>query len=170
MGLGTLVLQENGCLLLWPYCGSSSLQLSLCYDVVIKTDHLSGFQEVWKDCSYLKRHCVSLFPVENGIHLPSFHGLGLVMVSPISLLEMMWFRKLSPSASYWFSRSWKSCICHSCCSCVRTCGTHLSQTLWYCNFATVIFSALKQLFGSVRSSDCKPLICAGELIEALFNS
>ena len=49
MGLGTLVLQENGCLLLCPYCGSSSLQLSLCCDVVIKTDHLSGFQEVWKD-------------------------------------------------------------------------------------------------------------------------
>jgi len=45
MGLGVIVLQEEGCLLLWPDSESSSLQLSQHCDVAITVDGLFRFQE-----------------------------------------------------------------------------------------------------------------------------
>lgn len=56
---------------------------------------------------------------------------------------MVQSRKLSPSGSYWFSRSWQTFIPCSFCSYVSIGGTHLVQTLWYFN---VISNTLKQIF------------------------
>lgn len=56
---------------------------------------------------------------------------------------MVQSRKLSPSGSYLFSRSWQTFITCSFCSCVSIGGTHLVQTLWYFN---VISNILKQIF------------------------
>ena len=63
----------------------------------------------------------------------------------------MWSRKLSPSASFWFNRSWQTCIRCSLCSCVSIHGTHLAQTLWYSNVATIVSNGLKPIFSSVHS-------------------
>jgi len=41
MGPGIVVLQEKGCLLLWPDSGNSSLQLSQRRDVAVRVDGLS---------------------------------------------------------------------------------------------------------------------------------
>jgi len=80
-------------------------------------------------------------------------------------------RKLSPSASYWFNRSWQTCIQCSLCSCVSIRGTHLAQTLRYSNVATIVSNALQPIFSSVHSSPSHNLpICADELIETLFVS
>ena len=49
MGPGVVVLQEKGCLLLWPDSGNSSLQLSQRRDVVVRVDGLSRFKEIQKD-------------------------------------------------------------------------------------------------------------------------
>jgi len=63
----------------------------------------------------------------------------------------MRFRKLSPSASYWFNRSWQTCILCSLCFCVSIRGTHLAQTLWYSNIAIIVSNALKLIFSSIHS-------------------
>jgi len=55
-GPGVIVLQEKGCLLLWPDSGNSSLQLSQCRDVAVIVDGLSGFKERIT-LSYPKRQC-----------------------------------------------------------------------------------------------------------------
>jgi len=52
MGPGVIMLQEKGCLLLWPDCGNLSLQLSPCCDVAVRVDGLSGFKEIQKDHFY----------------------------------------------------------------------------------------------------------------------
>ena len=49
MGPGVIVLQEKGCLLLWPDSGKSSLQLSQRREVAVRFDGLSGFKEIQKD-------------------------------------------------------------------------------------------------------------------------
>jgi len=49
IGPGVIVLQEKGCLLVWPDSGNSSLQLSQRRDVVVRVDGLSGFKEIQKD-------------------------------------------------------------------------------------------------------------------------
>ena len=49
MGPGVNVLQEKGCLLLWPDSGNSTLQLSQHRDVVVRVDGLSEFKEIQKD-------------------------------------------------------------------------------------------------------------------------
>ena len=49
MGPGVIVLQEKGCLLLWPDSGNSSLQLSQRRNVAVRDDGLSGFKEIQKD-------------------------------------------------------------------------------------------------------------------------
>ena len=46
----------------------------------------------------------------------------------ISSLVTMWSRKLSPSASYWFNRSWQTHIQRSFCSCVSICGPKLAPS------------------------------------------
>ena len=46
---GFIMLQEKGCLLLWPDSESLSLHLSLHYSVAVRVDGLSGFQEIQKD-------------------------------------------------------------------------------------------------------------------------
>jgi len=46
MGPGVVVLQEKGCLLLWPESGNSSLQFSQRRDVAVRVDGLSGFKEI----------------------------------------------------------------------------------------------------------------------------
>lgn len=58
---GVIVLQEKGCLLLWPDFGCLSLHLSQCHDVAVRADGLSGFHEIQKDHSYPKRQCTSLY-------------------------------------------------------------------------------------------------------------
>ena len=63
-----------------------------------------------------------------------------------SSLAMMRSGKLSSSASYQFNRSWGTCILCSLFSCVSICGTHVAQTLWYSNIATIVSNALKLLF------------------------
>jgi len=50
---GVIVLQEKGCLLLWPDSGNSSLQLSQRRDVAVRADDLSGFKEIQKDHPFL---------------------------------------------------------------------------------------------------------------------
>ena len=45
MGPGVSVLQEKGCLILWPDSGNSSLQLSQRRDVAFRVDGLCGVQE-----------------------------------------------------------------------------------------------------------------------------
>ena len=49
MGPGVIMLQEKGCLLLWPHSGNSSLQLSQRRDVAVRVDGLSGFQKTQND-------------------------------------------------------------------------------------------------------------------------
>ena len=49
MGPGVTVLQEKGCLLLWPDSGNSSLELGHRRDVAVRVDGLSGFKEIQKD-------------------------------------------------------------------------------------------------------------------------
>jgi len=48
MGPGVIVLQEKGCLLLWPDSGNLSLQLSQHCDVAVRVGGLSGFKEIQK--------------------------------------------------------------------------------------------------------------------------
>jgi len=64
----------------------------------------------------------------------------------------MWSRKLLPLASYWFNRSWQTCLWCSFCFCVSICGTHLAQTLWYSNVATTVSDTRKPMCSSVHSS------------------
>ena len=52
MGPGVIVLQEECCLLLGPDSGSSSLQLSQCYDGAVRVNGLPRFQEIQKDHSF----------------------------------------------------------------------------------------------------------------------
>jgi len=51
MGPDVIMLQERGCLLLWPDSGSLSLQLSQCHDVAVRINgsRNHGFQEIHKD-------------------------------------------------------------------------------------------------------------------------
>jgi len=49
MGPGVVMLQEKGCLPLWPDSGNSSLQLSQRHDVAVRVDGLSRFKEIQKD-------------------------------------------------------------------------------------------------------------------------
>lgn len=50
MGMGSgAVLQEKGCLLFWPDCGSSSLQLSMHHDIAVRIGGVFMFHEVQKD-------------------------------------------------------------------------------------------------------------------------
>jgi len=60
---GVIVLQEKGCLLLWPDSGNSSLQLSQHRAVAVRVDGLSGFKEIQKDHPFSnpKRQCTSLY-------------------------------------------------------------------------------------------------------------
>jgi len=63
MGPGFTVLQEKGCLLLWPDSGNSSLQLSQHRNVLVRVD---GFARVQGNpegspLSYHKRQCTSLY-------------------------------------------------------------------------------------------------------------
>ena len=46
VGPGVIVLQEKGCLLLWPDSGNSSLQLDQRRNVAIRIDGLSGFKGI----------------------------------------------------------------------------------------------------------------------------
>lgn len=46
---GTIVLQEEGCLILWPDSGSLSIQLSQHRNIVVRVDCLFSFQEIHKD-------------------------------------------------------------------------------------------------------------------------
>ena len=64
----------------------------------------------------------------------------------------MWSRKLSPSALYWFNRSWQTCVWYTFISCVRIYRTNLAETLQYFNVATIIYNTLKPIFSSVHSS------------------
>jgi hypothetical protein len=52
MGPGVVMLQEKGCLLLWPDSGNLSLQLSQHFDVAVRVDGLSGFKEIQKDHAF----------------------------------------------------------------------------------------------------------------------
>jgi len=61
-------------------------------------------------------------------------------------------RKLSPSVSYWFSRSWQTCIWCYFFSCVSICRTYLTQTLWYSRVTTIVSNLLKPVFNSTHSS------------------
>jgi len=61
-------------------------------------------------------------------------------------------RKLSPSASYWFSKSWTTCTPCSFCFCVSIHGTHLEQTLWYFSTSTIVSNTLKTIFSPIHSS------------------
>lgn len=54
MGRGVTVLQERGCLLLWPDSVSLSLQLSQHWDRAAKVDGLAEYQEIQKDYPFLK--------------------------------------------------------------------------------------------------------------------
>lgn len=63
-------------------------------------------------------------------------------------------RKISPSASYWFNRSWQIGMWSSFCSCVIIHGIHLAQSLQYSNIATVFSNTLKLNFSSAMLSDC----------------
>ena len=60
MGSGVVVLQEKGCLLLWPDSGNSSFQLSQRRDVAVRVDGLSGFKEFQKDHP---------FPIPEEVHI-----------------------------------------------------------------------------------------------------
>ena len=82
----------------------------------------------------------------------------------------MWSRKLSPSASYCFHRSWQTLTQCSFCSCSSILGTHLAQTLQYFNVATIISSALKLLLGSIQFSGHNQAICVNELVKMFFIS
>jgi len=59
MGPGVNVLQEKGCLLLWPDSGNSTLQLSQHRNVVVRVDGLSEFQgnPEGSPLSYPKKQC-----------------------------------------------------------------------------------------------------------------
>ena len=61
MGRGVTVLQERGCLLLWPDSGSLSLQLSQHWDRAAKVDGLAEYQEIQRDYPFLKGLCSSLY-------------------------------------------------------------------------------------------------------------
>jgi len=74
-----------------------------------------------------------------------FSVLGNPEGSHMLLLVTMWSRKLSASASHWFSRSWQTCIHCSSFYCVSMRGTHPAQTLWYSNVATIVSNALKPI-------------------------
>ena len=65
MGPGVIVLQEKGCLLLWPDSGNSGLQLRQRRDVAARVDGLSGFKKIQKDHPFPipKRECTSLYPL-----------------------------------------------------------------------------------------------------------
>lgn len=64
-------------------------------------------------------------------------------------LVVMWPRKLSSTASCWFSRSWQTFIQCSFCYLMSILGTHLMLTLQYSNITTVVSSALKPIFNAV---------------------
>jgi len=61
----------------------------------------------------------------------------------------MWLRKLSPSSSYWFNRSWQTCKWCSFCSCVSIHGTHLAQTLQFFCVANIISNTLQSAQSSL---------------------
>jgi hypothetical protein len=46
MESGVIVLQQKGCLLLWPVSRNSGLRLSQHRDVAVRADGLSGFQKI----------------------------------------------------------------------------------------------------------------------------
>ena len=54
MGPGVILLQEKGCLLLWPDSGNSSLQLSQRRNRAVRFNRLSGFKEIQKDSPFPK--------------------------------------------------------------------------------------------------------------------
>ena len=92
------------------------------------------------------------------IHMSPLHGLllwlKLIVLTPQSRHLLL----CDPcSASSWFNRSWKTCICCSFYSCVSFRRTHLVQALRYSNVATIISSSLKQIFSSAHS--CLVIIC-----------
>jgi len=64
----------------------------------------------------------------------------------------MWHRKASPSASYWFNRSWQTCTYCSFWSYMSIHGTHFVGTLQYSNVVIIISNALKPIFSSVHRS------------------
>lgn len=64
---------------------------------------------------------------------------------------MMQSRKRSPSALYWFYMSSTKLLTVSFCSFVNIHVTHLLETLWYSNIATIISNSLKLIFNSIPS-------------------
>ena len=69
----------------------------------------------------------------------------------ISSLVVMWSRKLSPSVTYPFNKSWQSFIRCSFHSHVSIYGTHRAQTSQYSSSATVTSNALKLIVSTTHS-------------------
>ena len=90
MGPGVILLQEKGCLLLWPDSGNSSLQLSQRRDIAIRFDRLSGFKEVQKDSPFPKPKDNAHHFTRWGQHLELFLWWGIRM-SPLHGLPF-WLR------------------------------------------------------------------------------
>jgi len=80
---------------------------------------------------YSKRQCMSLYPLSgtfSSMGNSHIFTLWTAILTPAPsgdtmLLVTVWPRKLSPSAFYWFTRSWQTWVCGSFCSYMSTCGT-----------------------------------------------
>lgn len=85
MGSGFILLQKEGCFLLWPASGISRFQLSQHHNVAVRIDGLSRLQERQKDqpfsipkhSAHLFNHecCVLNFFIQQGIDVSLLHGL-----------------------------------------------------------------------------------------------
>jgi len=144
---------------------------SLVSDVAVRADGLFRFQEIQKDHSFSVLHitlpsdgCVFniLFSGEFTCHHAvdcHFHS-GSLWCHHILSLVMMWCRKPSPSAWYWFNVSWQTCRQCSFSSCVTIHATHLEQTLWYSNMAAIVSKALKLICSFLHRS----LVVIGQFV------
>lgn len=110
---------------LWPDCGSSSLQLSWCCDLVARVGGFSGFQEIQKDHSFpiskdstLTEGCILNFFFAGEFTSP-LCGLHLTVVTPHLITSKDTIKETVTFCSYWCNRSLQTCIWCSFCLCVR---------------------------------------------------
>jgi len=105
---------------------SLRLQPSQLLDIVVRADGSSGFQETQKIAPFLFQKAMPItLPTESCVLNFVFNG---ELMLPLHRLPFwfwllvvisQWYRKLSPSDSCWFNRSWQTCIRCSFCSSVR---------------------------------------------------
>lgn len=104
-----IMLQVKGHFLFWPESGNLSLQFSQHFDLMVKVNDLSRFQEIQVDNVFLFQKTMHRTHLKLFLwwwhHLWPLHGLSFCFL--LIVLVTMKFKKLSHSVCFFFSQSWQ---------------------------------------------------------------